>query len=134
MDSAGIAALITTLTAVLAAATAYAAGRAPARAARRGPVDAVRRQHQREAYAALATQAAEHESHRFRVYLGGLDKPGKEPRDRAGFSWDGGVNWTIGAEEHMDSVGSCMAPAAFAPVTKGGFRVRHADLPLWPTG
>ncbi|MEU0300627.1 hypothetical protein ABZ252_14320 [Streptomyces sp. NPDC006175] len=67
MDSAGIAALITTLTAVLAAATAYAAGRAPARAAHRGPVDAVRRQHQREAYAALATQAAKHESHMFRV-------------------------------------------------------------------
>lgn len=73
MDSAVIAALITTPTAVLAAATAYAAGRAQARAARRGPVDAVRRQHQREAYAALVAEAAKYESHMFRVYLGTLD-------------------------------------------------------------
>jgi hypothetical protein len=70
----------------------------------------------------------------FSVHDGGVDKPGKASRDRVGFSWDDGVNWTTGAEEHMDSVGSCMAPAAFAPVTKGGYRVRHADLPLWPTG
>ncbi|MFG2590302.1 hypothetical protein [Streptomyces sp. NPDC048438] len=69
----------------------------------------------------------------FSVHDGGVEKPGKVSRDRVGFSWDDGVNWTIGAEEHMDSVGSCMAPAAFAPVTKGGYRVRHADLPLWPT-
>lgn len=73
MDSAVIAALITTPTAVLAAAAAYAAGRAQARAAHRGPVDAVRRQHQREAYAALVAQAAAYESHMFRVYLGILD-------------------------------------------------------------
>ncbi|MFG2552932.1 hypothetical protein ACGFWF_23685 [Streptomyces sp. NPDC048581] len=53
MDPAITAALITTPTAVLAAATAYAAGRAQANAAHRGPVDAVRRQHQRDAYAHL---------------------------------------------------------------------------------
>jgi hypothetical protein len=57
MDSAVIAALITTPTAVLAAAAAYAAGRAQARAAHRGPVDAVRRQHQRDAYAAFLVAA-----------------------------------------------------------------------------
>ncbi|MGW2100393.1 hypothetical protein ACWCPX_22355 [Streptomyces olivaceoviridis] len=54
MDPAVTAALITTPTAVLAAAAAYAAGRAQARSAHRGPVDAVRRQHQRDAYAELA--------------------------------------------------------------------------------
>ncbi|MFH8574173.1 hypothetical protein [Streptomyces sp. NPDC017993] len=70
MDSAVIAALITTPTAVLAVAAAYAAGRAQARAAHRGPVDAVRRQHQREAYAALVAQAAKYESHMVRVYFG----------------------------------------------------------------
>ncbi|MFG2895052.1 hypothetical protein [Streptomyces sp. NPDC048248] len=77
MDSAVIAALITTPTAVLAAAAAYAAGRAQARAAHRGPVDAVRRQHQREAYAALVAETAKFESHMFRVYLGTID-----PRQR----------------------------------------------------
>lgn len=69
----------------------------------------------------------------FSVYDGGTDRPGKVSRDRVGFSWDDGVNWTTGSDEHMDSVGSCMAPAPFAPVAKGGYRVRHADLPPWPT-
>lgn len=57
MDSAVVAALVTTPTAVLAAGAAYAAGRAQARAAHRGPVDAVRRQHQRDAYATFLTAA-----------------------------------------------------------------------------
>ncbi|MFD9432245.1 hypothetical protein [Streptomyces sp. NPDC060002] len=70
----------------------------------------------------------------FSVQDGGVDKPGRVSRDRVGFSWDDGVNWTTGAGEHMDSVNSCMAPAAFAPVTKGGYQVRHADMPRWPTG
>ncbi|WP_217238584.1 hypothetical protein [Streptomyces sp. AC555_RSS877] len=70
----------------------------------------------------------------FSVHDGGENKPGRMPRDRVGFPWDDGVNWTIGADTHMDSVNSCMAPAAFAPVTKGGYRVRHADMPLWPRG
>ncbi|MEH0542873.1 hypothetical protein QA802_07285 [Streptomyces sp. B21-105] len=69
----------------------------------------------------------------FSVHDGGADKPADASRDRVGFSWDSGVNWTITAGEHLDSVNSCMAPAAFAPVTKGGYRVRHADMPLWPT-
>lgn len=49
MDPAVVAALVAAPTAALAAAAAYAAGRAQGRAT----VDAVRRQHQREAYAAL---------------------------------------------------------------------------------
>ncbi|MDX3067151.1 hypothetical protein PV518_34105 [Streptomyces sp. ND04-05B] len=57
MDPSIAAALITTPTTVLAAAAAYAAGRAQARSAHRGPVDAVRRQQQRDAYAEL-TRAA----------------------------------------------------------------------------
>ncbi|MGW0672484.1 hypothetical protein [Streptomyces sp. NPDC002746] len=69
----------------------------------------------------------------FSVHDGGVDKPGKGSRDRVGYSWDDGVNWTADSDEHMDSVGSCMAPAAFAPVVRGGYRVQHADLPLWPT-
>lgn len=70
----------------------------------------------------------------FSIHDGGEDKPGKVSRDRVGYSWDDGVNWTIGADEHPEWVNSCMAPAAFAPVTEGGYRVRHADLPLWPRG
>ncbi|MGW1245226.1 hypothetical protein, partial [Streptomyces bobili] len=57
MDSAIIAALISAPVAVVAAAAAYAAGRAQARGAHRGPVDAVRRQHQRDVYAAALAAA-----------------------------------------------------------------------------
>lgn len=51
MDPVVIAAIVTTPTALIATAGAYAAGRLQARGAHRGPVDAVRRQHQRDAYA-----------------------------------------------------------------------------------
>ncbi|MGW3653994.1 hypothetical protein [Streptomyces sp. NPDC000878] len=57
MDPAVIAAIITTPTAVIVAAAAYAAGRAQARGAHHGPIDAVRRQHQRDAYADLTRTA-----------------------------------------------------------------------------
>lgn len=52
-----IAAIITSPTVVIAAAAAYAAGLRQARGAHRGPVDAVRRQHQRDAYTALLVAA-----------------------------------------------------------------------------
>ncbi|MEV4937606.1 hypothetical protein [Streptomyces zaomyceticus] len=57
MDPAVTAALIAAPVAIIAAAAAYAAGRAQARGARLGPVDAVRRQHQRDAYANFAIAA-----------------------------------------------------------------------------
>ncbi|MFB7188656.1 hypothetical protein ACFCZT_25820 [Streptomyces sp. NPDC056230] len=53
MDPAITAALISTPVALFAAAAAYGAGRVQGRATYQGPVDAVRRQHQRDAYAAL---------------------------------------------------------------------------------
>ncbi|MFC5745911.1 hypothetical protein [Actinomadura rugatobispora] len=50
-------------------------------------------------------------------------------RDRVGFSWsvvNGDQNEQ--GEWQEGKAGTCMAPAAFAPVTRGGFAVRHADL------
>ncbi|MFG2334286.1 hypothetical protein ACGFMM_32445 [Streptomyces sp. NPDC048604] len=58
MDPQVIAAVVASPTALIAACAAYMAGRHQARGAHRGPVDAVRRQHQRDAYAAFL-QAAE---------------------------------------------------------------------------
>ena len=57
MDPAVLAAIIPTPVALIAAAAAYAAGRVQGRAAYLGPVDAVRRQHQRDAYASLLAAA-----------------------------------------------------------------------------
>ncbi|MFE1892672.1 hypothetical protein [Streptomyces microflavus] len=51
MDPAVTAALIAAPVAITAAGAAFAAGLVQGRAAQRGPVDAVRRQHQRDAYA-----------------------------------------------------------------------------------
>ncbi|WP_440556346.1 hypothetical protein ACSP97_04175 [Streptomyces sp. SCPE 10] len=67
----------------------------------------------------------------FSVYDGGDDKG--HYRDRVGFSWEmvnllpGGTGAPSEAE-----VGTCMAPAPYAPVVKGGYTVRHADLPPAP--
>ncbi|WP_326597029.1 hypothetical protein [Streptomyces sp. NBC_01803] len=55
----------------------------------------------------------------FSVY----DGPGG--RDRVGLSWGVG-NLLDGGEEA--EVGTCMAPAPFAPVVRGGFNVAHAEL------
>lgn len=57
MDPAVAAALVATPSALLAALAAYTAGRAQARSAQRAPIDAVRRQHQRDAYAELIRAA-----------------------------------------------------------------------------
>ncbi|MCI4041777.1 hypothetical protein [Streptomyces sp. TRM75563] len=53
MDPQVIAAVVASPTALIAATAAYMAGRHQARSAHLGPVDAVRRQHQRDAYAAF---------------------------------------------------------------------------------
>ncbi|MEU6181647.1 hypothetical protein [Streptomyces coeruleorubidus] len=58
---------------------------------------------------------------------------GGEP-DRLGFGWDI-VNFEPRAMDDQDvelPTGTCMAPAPFAPVVKGGFTVKHADLPPLP--
>lgn len=65
MDPAVIAAIVSSPTALVAAGAAYAAGRIQARGAHRGPVDAIRRQHQREAYAALIAEGQKYANHAF---------------------------------------------------------------------
>ncbi|HEX2314489.1 MAG TPA: hypothetical protein VHJ17_12170 [Thermomonospora sp.] len=68
----------------------------------------------------------------FSVYDGGPDTPGRS-RDRVGFSWDV-VSLTVNdrGEAEEVPVGTGLAPAPFAPVTKGGYTVVHADLPPMP--
>ncbi|MFG2089367.1 hypothetical protein [Spirillospora sp. NPDC048824] len=67
----------------------------------------------------------------FTVHDGG---PGGR-HDRMGFSWSV-VNGDQNEEGEWGEgkVGTCMGPAAFAPVTKGGYNVRHADLLPVPKG
>ncbi|RLV68287.1 hypothetical protein STAN_3811 [Streptomyces sp. CBMAI 2042] len=69
----------------------------------------------------------------FSVYDGGAGTGKGRSTDRVGFSWNG-VNLlpkgTTPPEEAP--VGTCMAPAPYAPVTKGGYVVTHAELPSPP--
>jgi hypothetical protein len=58
---------------------------------------------------------------------------GSDP-DHLGFGWDI-VNLEPRATEAKDveaPTGTCMAPAPFAPVIKGGFTVKHTELPPLP--
>lgn len=69
----------------------------------------------------------------FSVYDGGKDKPGRS-RDRLGYSWEF-MNMSKDAKGNWNDetpVGTSMAPAPFAPVTRGGYTVTHADLPPLP--
>ncbi|WP_329308833.1 hypothetical protein [Streptomyces microflavus] len=69
----------------------------------------------------------------FSVYDGGEGKG--RSKDRVGFSWNG-VNLLPTGDDNPPEdapVGTCMAPAPYAPVTKGGYTVRHAELPPPPS-
>ncbi|MFH8373678.1 hypothetical protein ACH4A7_09035 [Streptomyces cyaneofuscatus] len=75
----------------------------------------------------------------FSVYDGGDGKrEGKgegegRSKDRVGFSWNGVNLLPKGATPPEEApVGTCMAPAPYAPVTKGGYAVAHAELPSPP--
>lgn len=63
----------------------------------------------------------------FSVHDGGRDHAGRS-RDRVGFSWDLSADQNDDGEWGEARVGLCLAPAAFAPVTRGGYTVAHADL------
>ncbi|GHJ36942.1 hypothetical protein [Streptomyces sp. TS71-3] len=70
----------------------------------------------------------------FSVLDGGADAG--RSKDRVGFSWNG-VNLLPGKgtdETPEAEVGTCMAPAPYAPVTRGGYTVHHADLLPPPQG
>ncbi|MEV0194558.1 hypothetical protein AB0I39_39300 [Kitasatospora purpeofusca] len=49
--------------------------------------------------------------------------------DRLGFSWDV-ADLDLGPDQkpYRPVVGTCMAPAPFAPVIRGGFTVHHVEL------
>lgn len=55
--------------------------------------------------------------------------------DRVGLSWVvSNLDQNKDGEWVEGKVGTCMAPAPFAPVTKGNYRVRHAELAVPPAG
>ncbi|MEU6867622.1 hypothetical protein ABZ924_31030 [Streptomyces sp. NPDC046876] len=61
-------------------------------------------------------------------------KNGGPGRGRFGFSWGVANLDVVDGKPVASRVGTCMAPAPFAPVTEGGFKVTHGDLPALPSG
>ncbi|QIK08237.1 hypothetical protein G7Z12_21590 [Streptomyces sp. ID38640] len=66
--------------------------------------------------------------------LGFSVKDGGPGRGRFGFSWAVSNVDVVDGKAVFPHVGTCMAPAPFASVTKGGFKVTHAELPPLPAG
>ncbi|GAA2109985.1 hypothetical protein [Actinomadura alba] len=68
-----------------------------------------------------------------RLGLSVYDGRGGRDKARVGFSWS-----VVNADQNKAGewgpgrAGTCMAPAPYAPVTKGGYTVRHVDLPPEP--
>jgi hypothetical protein len=70
----------------------------------------------------------------FSVQDAGKDGKGHS-RDRVGLSWVvGNVVENDKGEPVEGTVGTCQAPAAFAPVTSGGYTVKHVDMVPAPKG
>jgi hypothetical protein len=49
-------------------------------------------------------------------------------RDRVGFTWSVSADQNEAGEWGAARIGTCLAPAAFATVTRGDYTVRYADL------
>ena len=57
---------------------------------------------------------------------------GGRGHDRVGFSWSASADQNEAGEWGPSRIGTCLAPAAFATVTSGDYRVRHAELTAPP--
>ncbi|MER7586198.1 hypothetical protein ABTW72_01490 [Micromonospora sp. NPDC127501] len=52
--------------------------------------------------------------------------------DRVGFTWSASMDQDEAGQWGPARIGTCLAPAAFATVTRGNFTVRHAELTAPP--
>ncbi|GIF47238.1 hypothetical protein Afe04nite_17770 [Asanoa ferruginea] len=59
---------------------------------------------------------------------------GGRGRDRVGFTWSASADQNEAGEWGPSRIGTCLAPAAFATVTRGDYTVRHAELTAPPDG
>ncbi|MFI1968477.1 hypothetical protein BLA24_05345 [Streptomyces cinnamoneus] len=61
-------------------------------------------------------------------------KNGGPGKGRFGFHWGVSNVDIVDGKTTAPRVGTCMAPAPFAPVTQGGLKVTHGELPPLPEG
>ncbi|RLP88289.1 hypothetical protein EAD89_17065 [Micromonospora sp. BL4] len=83
---------------------------------------------------AIVTRADELASDFLGKRVGFSVQDGGRDRDRVGFTWSASADQNEAGEWGPARVGTCLAPAAFATVTRGDYRVRHAELTAPPAG
>ncbi|MEU7800324.1 hypothetical protein AB0J14_32970 [Micromonospora arborensis] len=59
---------------------------------------------------------------------------GGRGRDRVGFTWSASFDQDEAGDWGPARIGTCLAPAAFATVSRGDYTVRHAQLTAPPNG
>ncbi|MBM0232777.1 hypothetical protein JNW91_13465 [Micromonospora sp. STR1_7] len=83
---------------------------------------------------AIVTRADEQASDFLGKRVGFSVQDGGRNRDRVGFTWSASADQNEAGEWGPSRIGTCLAPAAFATVTQGDYRVRHAELTAPPAG
>ncbi|TNH26598.1 hypothetical protein FHG89_20420 [Micromonospora orduensis] len=81
---------------------------------------------------AIVTRADEQASDFLGKRVGFSVQDGGRNRDRVGFTWAASADQNEAGQWGPSRIGTCLAPAAFATVTHGDYRVRHAELTAPP--
>ncbi|MCO1593968.1 hypothetical protein M8C17_02210 [Micromonospora sp. RHAY321] len=82
---------------------------------------------------AIVTRADEEARDFLGKRVGFSVQDGGRGRDRVGFTWSASADQNEAGQWGPSRIGTCLAPAAFATVTRGNYTVRHAELTAPPT-
>ncbi|MEU5727281.1 hypothetical protein ABZ783_36525 [Micromonospora sp. NPDC047738] len=82
----------------------------------------------------IVTRADEYASDFLGKRVGFSVQDGGRGRDRVGFTWSASADQNEAGQWGPARIGTCLAPAAFATVTRGDYTVRHAELTAPPAG
>jgi hypothetical protein len=77
---------------------------------------------------AIVTRADDYAKDLLGTRVGFSVQDGGHGRDRVGFTWDATVDRNEAGEWGPSRIGPCLSTAAFGTVTRGDFRIRHAEL------
>lgn len=77
---------------------------------------------------AIVTRADDDAKSLLGTRVGFSVQDGGRGRDRVGFTWDATFDQNEVGEWGPSRIGPCLSTAAFSKVTRGDFRIRHAEL------
>jgi hypothetical protein len=82
---------------------------------------------------AIVTRADDRAKSLLGTRVGFSVQDGGRGRDRVGFTWDATFDQNEAGEWGPSRIGPCLSTAAFGTVTRGDFRIRHAELTSPPS-